>query len=163
MLIFKKRYSTLNIHYSLCLLGGVYMLEIYKRIRARREELGISQEELAKRMGYKSRSSINKIEKGENDIPQSKIVAFAQALRTTPEALMGWEQSPAPASGDLPVYSPTGQKIDARTRRQLEKVLDDDNLTYNGVVLNGEDKEKVKKALELIFWDVKEQNKRKKD
>lgn len=76
------------------------MLEIYKRIRTRREELGISQEELAKRMGYKSRSSINKIEKGENDIPQSKIVAFAQALRTTPEALMGWEQSPA--SGDLP-------------------------------------------------------------
>ena len=138
------------------------MLEIYKRIRARREELGISQEELAKRMGYKSRSSINKIEKGENDIPQSKIVAFAQALRTTPEALMGWEQSSAPASGDLPAVSPTGQKIDARTRRQLEKVLDDDNLTYNGVVLNGEDKEKVKKALELIFWDVKEKNKRKK-
>ena len=160
MLIFKKQYSTLNIHYSLCL-GGVYMLEIYKRIRARREELGISQEELAKRMGYKSRSSINKIEKGENDIPQSKIVSFAQALRTTPEALMGWEQSPGPASDDLPTVSPTGQKIDARTRRQLEKVLDDDNLTYNGVVLNGEDKEKVKKALELIFWDFKLKNKRK--
>ena len=71
-------------------------------------------------------------------------------------------QSPAPASGDLPDVSPTGQKIDARTRRQLEAVLDDDNLTYNGVVLNGEDKEKVKKALELIFWDVKEKNKRKK-
>lgn len=138
------------------------MLEIYKRIRARREELGISQEELAKRLGYKSRSSINKIEKGENDIPQSKIVAFAEALRTTPERLMGWEQSPAPASDDLPTVSPTGQKIDARTRRQLEAVLDDDNLTYNGVVLNGEDKEKVKKALELIFWDVKEKNKRKK-
>ena len=71
-------------------------------------------------------------------------------------------QSPATASDDLPAVSPTGQKIDARTRRQLEAVLDDDNLTYNGVVLNGEDKEKVKKALELIFWDVKEKNKRKK-
>ena len=138
------------------------MLEIYKRIRARREELGISQEELARRMGYKSRSSINKIEKGENDIPQSKIVAFAKALRTTPEALMGWEQSPA-ASDDLPDVSPPGQKIDARTRRQLEKVLEDDNLTYNGVVLNEEDREKVKKALELAFWDIKELNKRKKD
>ena len=136
------------------------MLEIYKRIRARREELGISQEELAKRMGYKSRSSINKIEKGENDIPQSKIVAFAQALRTTPEALMGWGQSPA--SDDLPTVSPTGQKINARTRRQLEKVLEEDNLTYNGVVLNAEDKEKVRKALELAFWDIKEMNKRKK-
>ena len=137
------------------------MLEIYKRIRTRREELGISQEELAKRIGYKSRSSINKIEKGENDIPQSKIVAFAKALQTTPERLMGWEQSPAP--DNLPAFSPTGEKIYARTRRQLEKVLSDDNLTYNGVVLDSEDKEKVKKALELIFWDVKEKNKRKKD
>lgn len=74
---------------------------------------------------------------------------------------MGWEQSPAPTDDNLPNVSPTGQKVDAHTRRQLEAVLDDDNLTYNGVVLNGEDKEKVKKALELIFWDVKEKNKRK--
>lgn len=140
------------------------MLEIYKRIRTRREELGISQEELAKRMGYKSRSSINKIEKGENDIPQSKIVAFAQALRTTPEALMGWDQPAVSSltSDGIPTVSPTGQKIDARTRRQLEKVLEDDELTYNGVILNAEDKEKVRKALELAFWDIKEMNKRKK-
>ena len=68
----------------------------------------------------------------------------------------------SPASGDLPDVSPTGQKIDARMRRQLEKVLEDDNLTYNGVVLNEEDREKVKKALELAFWDIKELNKRKK-
>lgn len=87
------------------------MLEIYKRIRARREELGISQEELAKRLGYKSRSSINKIEKGENDIPQSKIVAFAQALQTTPERLMGWEQptesSAIPKLPNIEPYTPT--------------------------------------------------------
>jgi repressor LexA len=43
-------------------------------------------------LGYKSRSSINKIEKGINDIPQSKIVEFAKALRTTPEELMGWKK-----------------------------------------------------------------------
>lgn len=137
------------------------MLEIYKRIRARREELGISQEELAKRLGYKSRSSINKIEKGENDIPQSKIMAFAQALQTRPERLMGWEQSHT--SDDLPSVSSTGQKTDARTRYQLEAVLDDDNLTYNGVVLDENDKAKIKKALELIFWDVKEKNKNKEE
>ncbi len=67
------------------------MSELYRRIRARREELGMSQEELANKLGYKSRSSINKIEKGENDIPQSKIVSFAKALQTTPEFLMGWD------------------------------------------------------------------------
>ena len=66
------------------------MLELYKRIKSRREELHMSQDELAKKLGYKSRSSIQKIEKGENDIPQSKIKAFANALITTPEYLMGW-------------------------------------------------------------------------
>lgn len=65
------------------------MLDIYKRIRARREELGLSQEELALRMGYKSKSSINKIEMGINDIPQSKVLAFARALDTTTAYLMG--------------------------------------------------------------------------
>ena len=49
------------------------MLELFKRIKSRREELGLTQDELARKLGYKSRSSIQKIEKGENDIPQSKI------------------------------------------------------------------------------------------
>ena len=41
-------------------------MELYKRIKARREELGMSQEELATKLGYKSRSTINKIEMGKN-------------------------------------------------------------------------------------------------
>lgn len=65
-------------------------MELYKRIKKRREELGISQDELAQKLGYKSRSTIAKIEKGENDITQSKIAAFAQALQTTPGELMGF-------------------------------------------------------------------------
>ncbi len=65
------------------------MDELYKNIRARRRELGMSQEELAKKMGYTSRSTIAKIESGRNDIPQSKIKAFAEALQTTPTALLG--------------------------------------------------------------------------
>lgn len=69
------------------------MLELFRRIRSRREELGISQDELAKRVGYKSRSSINKIEMGKNDITQSKIAEIAAALDTTPEYLMGWQAS----------------------------------------------------------------------
>jgi transcriptional regulator with XRE-family HTH domain len=61
------------------------------RIKQRREELHLSQEELAKKLGYKSRSTINKIELGKNDITQHKIVAFANALQTTPAYLMGWD------------------------------------------------------------------------
>lgn len=68
-------------------------MELYKRIRQRREELGMTQDELANLMGYKSRSSINKIELGKSDIPQSKIKAFATALKTTPEFLMGLNEN----------------------------------------------------------------------
>lgn len=63
------------------------------RIRLRREELRISQEELATRLGYKSRSTIAKIESGENDLTQSKIVAFAEALNTTARWLLDYDDS----------------------------------------------------------------------
>lgn len=69
------------------------------RIRQRREELGMSQEELAARMGYRSKSSITKIEKGINDIPQNKLEDFAAALETTTAWLLGLkaEAVPVPA------------------------------------------------------------------
>lgn len=65
--------------------------KIGQRIAERRKALDMTQEDLANRLGYKSRSSINKIELGVNDITQSKIADFAKALGTTPAYLMGWE------------------------------------------------------------------------
>ena len=40
------------------------MSELSTRLHLRRKELGLSQEELAQRMGYRSKSSITKLEKG---------------------------------------------------------------------------------------------------
>ena len=68
------------------------MSTIGNNISRIRRDLGMTQEELAKLMGYKSKSTINKIELGINDIPQSKIVQFAQVLGTTPAELMGWKE-----------------------------------------------------------------------
>lgn len=68
------------------------MAEIGKRIREKREELGMTQEELASKLGYKNKSSIAKIETGANDIVQSKVVEFANILNTTVAYLMGWEK-----------------------------------------------------------------------
>lgn len=70
----------------------IVMNEIGRNIMTRRKSMGMTQEELAKKMGYKSKSTINKIENGTNDIPQSKIVKFAEVLETTPAFLMGWEK-----------------------------------------------------------------------
>ncbi len=72
------------------------MAEIGRRIRARREELGITQEELATKLGYKNKSSIAKIETGTNDIVQSKVVEFARVLDTSVAYLMGWEEKKNP-------------------------------------------------------------------
>ena len=66
------------------------MIDLYKNIKKRRQELKISQSKLAELVGYTNRSSIAKIEAGKIDLPQSKIVEIAKALRTTPKALMGW-------------------------------------------------------------------------
>ena len=66
------------------------MIELYMNIKKRRIELGLTQTELAKRLGYADKSMIAKIEKGNIDLPQSKIEAFAEALHTTPSQLMGW-------------------------------------------------------------------------
>ena len=62
-----------------------------KRIKAAREKKGYSQSELAELLGYKSRSSINKIETDGRDIPRSSIVKFAKILDVTPSYLMGWD------------------------------------------------------------------------
>lgn len=65
--------------------------EIGARIMERRQQLGLTQEDLAFRMGYKTKSAINKIELGINDVSQTKVVKFAEALHTSVAYLMGWE------------------------------------------------------------------------
>ena len=64
------------------------MPDIGKRIKEKRIELGITQEDLASKLGYKSKTTIAKIENGTNDITQSRVVDFANALNTTPAYLI---------------------------------------------------------------------------
>jgi len=62
-----------------------------RMVKERRLALNMSQDELAKKLNYKSRSSIQKVERGVSDIPQAKITEFAKALETTEAHLMGWD------------------------------------------------------------------------
>ena len=80
-------------------------MSVGANIRRRRVELRMSQQELADAMGYKSRSTIAKIESEENDVSQKKLQRFAQVLDTTPEDLFfGYRAStaaPPPGSAAL--------------------------------------------------------------
>ena len=78
----------------------VVCVEVGERIRQRREELNMTQEELAKKVGYTSRSSVAKVEANANGMLQSKLILFANALQTTPAYLLGWEETPASTKND---------------------------------------------------------------
>ena len=71
------------------------MQKLYENIKNRRLELGLTQTQLAHKMGYADKSMIAKIEKGSVDLQQSKIIAFAKVLRIDPGELMGWD-TPTP-------------------------------------------------------------------
>lgn len=100
-----------------------------KRIKARRTELGMTQGELAKKIGYTSRSSINKIELDGRGLPQTKIVAIAKALNTTPAYIMGWEDEI-----DIDKLADLTNKLryDVETQEMLEKYfeLSEDKKVY---------------------------------
>ena len=66
----------------------VIEMTIYERIKFLREQAGLSQQELAEKVGFKTASAVNKIELGLRDINQSKIKAFATALGVKPSYLM---------------------------------------------------------------------------
>lgn len=63
------------------------------RIKNRRIELGMTQQELAVKMGFKTRSHISLLEQGDRNIPISKIKKLANVLEISPEYLMGWEDN----------------------------------------------------------------------
>jgi len=67
-------------------------MNIGQRIKQKRIERGWSQREMADRMGYGNNSTIARIEAGKVDIPQSRIIQFADVLGVSVAYLMGWEE-----------------------------------------------------------------------
>ena len=63
-------------------------MSIGANIKKRRFELRMSQQELADKMGYRTRSTIAKIESGENDVSHKKLQRFAEVLDTSVEELV---------------------------------------------------------------------------
>lgn len=98
-------------------------MNMYEKIRKLRHSKGMSQDDLAALTGYTSRSSIAKIEAGEVDLPQSKIQAFADALKTTPQYLMGWEEKKEDVTFDDFRFALYGEVKDL-SEEQKQDILD---------------------------------------
>lgn len=98
---------------------------IGERIKRKREQLGMSQDELAQKLGYKSRSSINKMELGIQDVPQRKIKDISKILGVPIGYLLEDDKEDSKADGIqyVPIYSclscGRGSWIDERPEDQV--------------------------------------------
>ena len=66
-------------------------MTVGERIKNRRVELGLTQEDLALRMGYKGKSSVCAAEACGDNVTTTKVKKFAEALGVSDKYLMGWE------------------------------------------------------------------------
>ena len=96
------------------------MDNIGERIKKERERLGLSQAELGRLVGYSSRSTINKIEKGERDIPRDKVAKFAQVLDVNPAYLAGFTEADIPDGLNKEYY--------------IDYILDSDNPEFKALL-----------------------------
>ena len=70
-------------------------MTVGERIKKRRIELGLSQADLAKKMGYADKTAVCKAETTGDNITTTKVSKFAKALNCSSSYLMGWED-PSP-------------------------------------------------------------------
>lgn len=100
-------------------------MNLYKNIKTRRTELGITQTELAEMLGYSDKSMIAKIEAGKVDLTQSRIVAFAEALKMSPGELFGWNEEP---------YSPDMTSKENQLLENFRKLDENDRKMINTMI-----------------------------
>lgn len=93
-----------------------------ERIKQRRIELGLTQLELAKKLGYTSKAAISKIEKQGNDVTLKTVKKFSKVLYCTPSYLMGWQEGP-PKARDLSEVNVCEQAEDPKIA-ELKPIID---------------------------------------
>lgn len=131
------------------------MKNVGDRIRTRREALGLTQSDLAKKLGYKSKSSITKIETGVHNLTQSKIKAIADALDTTPAYIMGWDSEDMMykdlhTTADNIESAPEGYYTNPETAEIAQEIFDDPDLRTLFHVARNASPEQLKLAKEML-------------
>lgn len=112
-------------------------MTIGDRIRERRKELGLTQGDLAKRMGYKTKSAICKAETVEFNPTTDRVSEFAKALETTSAYLMGWEET-------------NHSEDDARTLARLTKYAEYLHILDKFMELSERDKQTVSALIDTL-------------
>lgn len=127
------------------------MITLGERIKQLRDSKQLSQDELAKVFNL-SQSTIAYYETNKKQPPLQTLQTIADFFHVSTDYLLGRTDNKNEKLSQEEQKSP----------KDLQKFLDQQGIMFDGVPLTDDDKEKICKALEIIFWDAKQQNKRKK-
>lgn len=95
------------------------MKALYRNIRALRLQMGLTQTDVANKLGYKDRSMVAKIEAGKVDITVEKVQAFAYLFQVAPVDLMGWKDDNA-LTAITTIYNSLNEEGKERMLEQAE-------------------------------------------
>ena len=101
-------------------------MTIGERIKEKRLELKLSQDELAKMAGYSDKSAICKFERGGNEITMKQVKRVAKALGVSSAYLMGWENNDITISdmtSDEKLLVMEWRDIDDQSKEMIKRIL----------------------------------------
>lgn len=115
-------------------------MSIGDRIKQRRLEIGLTVDQVAEKIG-KNRATVYRYESSEIEkFPIDTLVPLADALRTTPAYLMGWEDAPEASKDEAASeFKSDGYnliRIAARNGSYLERRLSDQQLAALKAILD---------------------------
>lgn len=121
------------------------------RFKALRQEKHLTQDELIEQFDarYGKRyapASLSMFETGKRIPHMNQLMNFADFFDVSVEYLLGKDSERKKKSRVIP--------------KQLEKILNEEVLTYNGELITEDDREKIRRLLEIAFWDAKKKNKK---
>lgn len=110
--------------------------EFGNKIKSLRLAKGLSQDELAKKCGYQSRSSINKIEMGQRDVSRAKVVEIANALGISPQKLLDDPLATLNADVDKLAARSTGAPIQSHPSDKMVYCMPDNSMMLECIKKN---------------------------
>ena len=116
------------------------------RIKQLRLEKKLNQKELAEIIGI-AQPTLSGWETGRTQIDYDNLIKLAKYFEVSLDTLLGADTAP----------TQIGEKIP----KDLKKLLNEEEITLNGRMVSPEDKEKMLRIIEALYYDAKEENKRK--